>query len=243
MKLVISDSIQKKYPELRIGVVVAEDVNNNTSTELEEFVTTEFRKFASKHEHPSAIAKHKNILAWREIYRSFGVNPKKKKPTAEALLTRVVRSSFVPNINPAVNAYLASEMCHYLPIGGYDLDQIDGDIELRESTGGEEFVGVGSSDVELTMEGEVVYGDDARILTRRWNYRDCDYSKIDVRTKCLALFVEGPISEISDNELKDTANNMSANLSTYCNAKTTVLFLDKGQHDLTLLPCYSFSDK
>ncbi len=235
MKLVLSDSIQKKFPDLRIGVAVAEGVINKSSPELEDFITKEFRIFASKHDHPSDIAKHKNINAWREIYKSFGVNPKKKKPTAEALLTRVVRSSFIPNINPAVDAYLASEMLHYLPIGGYDLDRIEGDIVLKESIGNEEFIGVGSTEVESTIEGEVVYCDKARILTRRWNYRDCDYSKIDTGTTRLALFVEGPITEITDTELKETANSMSDNLSKFCNAKVRVLFLEKGKNELELL--------
>jgi len=234
MKLAIAESIQKKYPDLRIGIVVADEVRNEPSAALEEFVTKGFRVFASKHDNPNDVEKHKNILAWREIYRSFGVNPKKKKPTAEALLTRVVRSSFVPNINPAVDAYLASEMLHYLPIGGYDLEKIDGDIVLRESVGGEEFTGVGSDDVEKTDQGEVIYADSSRVLTRRWNYRDCDHSKIDVGTTRLALFVEGPVHEISDDEIKDTAQDMSANLSKYCGAKTKVLFLERGQNEIDL---------
>jgi DNA/RNA-binding domain of Phe-tRNA-synthetase-like protein len=61
------------------------------------------------------------IRAWREAYQAFKVNPKKFKPSAEALLRRVVKGSPVPWISKAVNAYLLAELSYLLPVGGYDL--------------------------------------------------------------------------------------------------------------------------
>lgn len=234
MQLIVSNSMQAKYPNLRTAVLVAEGVNNSYSESLEHFVRMAFSAFAAQHTDVEDIEQHKNILAWREVYRSFGSNPKKKKPTAESLLSRVVRSAFVPHINPVVDVYLASELLHFLPIGGYDLDRITGNIVLHESIGGEPFVGVGSTDIEPTDAGEVIYSDDARVLTRRWNYKDCDHAKIDTATTRLMLVVEGAVADISDQELKETAEDMGRNLSKYCGATTRVLFMEKGQTSLEL---------
>lgn len=235
MKLVISDAIKEKYPALRIGLVVARNVNNAIYQEdLEEFVKDVFKKFINEFDDHKDFDDHKNINAWREVYRSFGINPKKKKPTAESLLARAIRSNYIPHISPAVDAYLCAETAHYLPIGGYDLTRISGDIILRFSNGSEEFHGVGAEVAEVTNEGEVIYADNERVLTRCWNYRDCDYSKIDTETSTLALFSEAPLAEISDDEVKETIEQISANLQKFCGAQCLVMFMSSNENEITI---------
>jgi len=151
MKLIISTEIRTEYPDLRIGIVIAENIFNSEYKEgLKEYCSKRFKEFSHKFNSEKELSEVKNILAWQNIYRSFGVNPKKKCPTAEALLSRVIKTGFVPCINPAVDSYLIAETLHNLPIGGYDLNKINGDIMLRFSPGGESFLGIGSKDVENT---------------------------------------------------------------------------------------------
>ncbi|MFH2059656.1 MAG: phenylalanine--tRNA ligase beta subunit-related protein [Pseudomonadota bacterium] len=236
MKLIIADEIRKNYPDLRIGVVIAEQVDNKEhSEELLSYTKNKFWDFIDKYITPQQLREHKNIQAWREIYKSFGVKPKKHKPTAEALLTRVLKQ-FIPKISPAVDCYLISESIHCLPIGGYDIDQIEGDITLRYSKGNEDFIGIGSDKKDTTDEGEVIYSDSKRVLTRRWNYRDCDNCKIDVDSKRIALFVEGALDVIDDSEIKETIDDISSNLKKFCKAETKTFFLGKDKNDIQILP-------
>jgi DNA/RNA-binding domain of Phe-tRNA-synthetase-like protein len=106
--------------------------------------------------------------------------------------TRPLKTGGLPTINTAVDAYNAVSVRHLIPMGGFDLDRVAGDIRLRFSAGGEEFTPLGSDKTELTYVGEVVYADDERILTRRWNYRDCDETKITEGTRNAVLFTDGP---------------------------------------------------
>jgi DNA/RNA-binding domain of Phe-tRNA-synthetase-like protein len=236
MKLQISTEILNRYPDLRIGVVVADGVvNNSYAGNLETRCRQVLGDFSNRFRTLDALEKNKNILAWRDIYRSFGANPKKKTPTAEAFLSRVVKSNFVPHISPAVDSYLITEAFHCLPIGGYDMSRISGDITLRFSSGKEQFQGIGSSDFEPTDSGEVLYADSARVLTRRWNYKDCDYAKITPETKQLVLFVEGPLAVIPDDAISQTVDAMASNLREFCKASTKLLFLGKGQDSLQLI--------
>lgn len=236
MKLLIDKKIREKYPDLRIGVVIAQQLNNeNYKVELEEFCRNNFTTFGNKFESHKELDDVKNIVAWRDIYRSFGINPKKKKPTAEALLARTIKSGFVPHISPAVDAYLCAEALHYLPIGGYDLTKISDDIILRNAKPGESFLGVGSDKEESTIEGEIVYADTVRVLTRCWNYKDCDYAKIDVHTKTIALFVEGAFDIITDEEIRETTNAIATNLMNYCDALCTVKFLSSDQDEVDII--------
>jgi DNA/RNA-binding domain of Phe-tRNA-synthetase-like protein len=125
------------------------------------------------------------IEAWRQAYRTFGVKPRDSRPTAEAFLRRLIKGADFPTISKAVDAYLLVETDYYLPVGGYDLDTITGDIRLRFSGGDEPFIPLGAKLDENTKPGEVVYADDRRILTRKWNYRDCDHCKITDQSQIL----------------------------------------------------------
>ena len=235
MKLLIDEAIRKSYPDLRIGVVIANGIDNyEYKNDIEEFCKSIFIGFSNKFDSHKDLESLKNIIAWRNIYRSFGINPKKKKPTAESLLSRVIKSSFIPHISPAVDVYLCAETLHYLPIGGYDLSRINGNIVLRYAISGEQFLGVGSDEPEETIEGEVVYADDDRILTRCWNYKDCDYSKISNNTKDIALFIEGAVSDIYDDEIMETASFVARNLSKYCGADCKTVFLTKEMNEMLI---------
>lgn len=236
MKLIIDKNVRAQYPDLRIGIVVASNVNNSSySEQLDLYIKKKFRAFAEQYKEPSELLSHKNIKCWQETYRSFGINPKKKKPTAESLLYRTVKSGFIPHINAAVDSYLVAETLFCLPIGGYDLDKISGDITLRISDGGERFLGVGSDSEEITDVGEVIYSDYARVLTRRWNYRDAEYTKIqEISSKKIALFTEAPNKDITDDEIAGTVLEIVNNLKRFCDANVNAFILTKSQNEIVL---------
>jgi len=218
MKLIIADDIVDMFPELRIGIVIARGVNNfGYSDEIETLkqATAEAvrRIFSSE-----TLSQHPYIAAWRETYRRFGTNPKKYRPTAEALLRRILRGEGIPTISKVVDLYLVVEAEFYLPIGGYDLDKITGDIILRLSPGGECFIPLGMPQVEeRTYPGEVVYSDANKVLTRRWNYRDCDFAKITNESRNVALFCEAALSDIPTAHLARCVQQLAVYLQRFCN--------------------------
>lgn len=126
---------------------------------------------------PSSLSSYLNMDVWRKAYQRFGVKAKQHKPTHEALARRLLKGDGWPSINPVVDIYLTNQVAHLLPHGGYDRSSLSGDISLDISPGNEPFVALGGEE-ELTNEGEVVYRDEERILTRRWNYRDGHHTRI-----------------------------------------------------------------
>ena len=181
-----------RYPLAHIGVLVAEGVEVARSDAGLEKVKAEALLAAEEKLGGGPATRHPFIASWREMYRSFGTRPGDYRPSAEALVRRALKTGGLPTINTAVDAYNAVSVRHLIPMGGFDLDRVAGDIRLRFSPGGEEFTPLGSEETELTYVGEVVYADDERILTRRWNYRDCDDTKITPGTSNVVLFADGP---------------------------------------------------
>ncbi|MFH2111678.1 MAG: phenylalanine--tRNA ligase beta subunit-related protein [Candidatus Bathyarchaeota archaeon] len=179
------------YPGVHIGVLVGRGLKNASIHPAVEAAKREALEALPGKLGDGPASRHPFIASWREMYRSFGTKAGDYRPSAEALARRALKEGALPRINSAVDAYNAVSVRHLVPMGGFDLDRVRGDIVLRCSEGGEEFTPLGPAAAEETYPGEVVYADDARVLTRRWNYRDCEETKITVGTANVAMFVDG----------------------------------------------------
>ena len=96
--------------------------------------------------------------AVRAMYRRFGVDPTKTRPSSEALLRRVRKGDPLPRINTVVDVCNWCSLEFQVPYGLYDLGQIQGAVVLRAGTAGESYAGIRKDDVHL--EGRLVLADD-----------------------------------------------------------------------------------
>ncbi len=204
-----------RYPEAHVGVLVAEEIRVERGDAALEEVKAQALRAAEEKLGGVPATRHPFIASWREMYRSFGTKPGDYRPSAEALVRRALKTGRLPTINAAVDAYNAVSVMHLIPMGGFDLDRVVGDITLRFSPGGEEFTPLGSDKREETYAGEVVYADDERILTRRWNYRDCDETKITGETRSVVLFIDGP-EGVPRSSVEDALLDLENMLTRHC---------------------------
>lgn len=97
--------------------------------------------------------------AVRAMYRRFGVDPTKTRPSSEALLRRVRKGDPLPRINNVVDVCNWCSLEFQVPYGLYDLAHISGAIHLRTGRAGESYPGIRKDEVHL--EGRLVLADDA----------------------------------------------------------------------------------
>jgi DNA/RNA-binding domain of Phe-tRNA-synthetase-like protein len=170
-RIFVDDTVRELRPDFAVLLITAEGlVNGPSSGDLDLHAETDLA----------------HVEAWREAYRGFGVNPKRARPSVDALLRR----DDLPRINRVVDAYNAISVRYSLPIGGEDLDAYDGPARLVRARGDEPFDTVknGEPVVEHPEPGEVVWRDDAGVTCRRWNWRQCTRTRITEQTKN-ALFI------------------------------------------------------
>jgi lysyl-tRNA synthetase class 2 len=105
-------------------------------------------------------------------------------------------------------------------MGGDDIDHIDGNIMLKIADGTEKFVPLLSEEVENPHEGEVVYADDNDVLCRRWNWRECDKSKMTEQTKNVILYAEGLVP-VTKEEVQTDIDELAELVKKYCGTETT----------------------
>jgi DNA/RNA-binding domain of Phe-tRNA-synthetase-like protein len=86
----------------------------------------------------------------RALYRRFGTDPTKVRPSSEALLRRLKKGEPFPRVNSLVDVANAMSVQLQVPVGLYDLEKIRGDeLVLRLGTEGEKYTGIGKERVNL----------------------------------------------------------------------------------------------
>lgn len=196
MQFEIRDSFIALFPRAIIGIIRGQNVRPRTELSV---LLTQFRAQALSTlrslDEDNGQPRHDHFSIWQQAYKSFGVNPKKCRPTHEALARRLARDPSWRSINPIVDVYLSNQVEFLLPHGGYDAARLSGTLQLCRAAGGEPFEPLGGGE-ERVDPGEVIYQDGARVLTRCWNYRDSETSKITGETRDFVLMIESPSEEI-----------------------------------------------
>jgi DNA/RNA-binding domain of Phe-tRNA-synthetase-like protein len=87
----------------------------------------------------------------RELYRHFGIDPTRVRPSNEALLRRLKKGESLPRINSLVDVANAMSVQLQVPVGLYDLGKTKGEeLVIRLGADGESYTGIGKEKVNVT---------------------------------------------------------------------------------------------
>ncbi|CAL9370149.1 hypothetical protein SUDANB108_00844 [Streptomyces sp. enrichment culture] len=202
LTLTVSDDVRALAPGFTHVAIEAHGLVNGPSTDASaELLDDAARRLAARldgrapHEDPY-------MAAWREVYTAFGSKPSRTRNSAEALAKRALTDAGLPRINLLVDLYNAVSVAHLIPVGGEDLDRVQGGMRLVRATGEEDFVTVagGEETVEHPDAGEVVWCDDAGVTCRRWNWRQGPRTRLTERTASGIFLLESmapmPVAEV-----------------------------------------------
>jgi DNA/RNA-binding domain of Phe-tRNA-synthetase-like protein len=149
----VSPEVAAAWPDYRVAVVIADGIRNGPSDEVSERLLAAAER-AARESGLERAADDPRIAAWRRVFSEFGSKPSRYPCSAESLLARVLKGGELPRINALVDTYNAVSLRHAIPVGGEDLDELQGDLRL----------------VRID-DGEVVWRDDEGVTCRRWNWR------------------------------------------------------------------------
>jgi DNA/RNA-binding domain of Phe-tRNA-synthetase-like protein len=98
------------------------------------------------------------IARVRAMYKRFGLDPTKVRPSSEALLRRVRKGDPLPRVNSLVDICNWCSVETQLPFGLYDFDKIEGDaVSLRVGAAGEGYDGIRKD--RVNVDGRLTLAD------------------------------------------------------------------------------------
>jgi DNA/RNA-binding domain of Phe-tRNA-synthetase-like protein len=228
MRFRIEEEVIRMFPQFCRGIVVAAGIDNSKPCpELVSLLREEEEKLRQDSE--MDLATHPRILVWKDAYRKFGSNPNKFTPSIMFLTKQVKAGKPVRSISPAVDAFNIISIRHVIPCGGDDMDSVEEDVTLGRASSDEIFAPIFKPEVnEHPGPGEIIYVNrrSKRVLCRRWNWRNADFSKITPDTRNLAINVDGMIPSISREELEEAAQELKQLLNRYCGGTIFIHYLD-----------------
>ncbi len=173
LSLTVSDEVRLLAPGFTHLAIEAHGLVNGPSTEASSALLDDAARRLAVRLDGRAPHEDAHMVAWREVYTAFGSKPSRTRNSAEALARRALSEGGLPRINLLVDLYNAISVAHLIPVGGEDVDRIEGGMHLVRATGDEDFVTAagGEQVVEHPDAGEVVWRDETGVTCRRWNWR------------------------------------------------------------------------
>ncbi|MFE1782213.1 B3/4 domain-containing protein [Streptomyces sp. NPDC059506] len=207
----LAAAVAEAFPDTLVALVTANGLRGRESWPRTAAAVEELERQLADGTWSPADETDPRIEAWHTAYRSFGTNPRRVRPSVDALGRRLAKKGALPRINPAVDSYNAVSVRHGLPAGAFDLDHVAGDVFVRHADGTESFTPLGEpGTVETPGPGEIVYADDEGVLTRHWNHRDAHRTRVTEDSTRVVFLLEtlragrdGHLLETAADELRD----------------------------------------
>jgi DNA/RNA-binding domain of Phe-tRNA-synthetase-like protein len=214
-RLIVSEDIFESYPDFKVGVLTFSGVNNN---EPHPDVVALLRKGEERMRDTigtTPLNEYPTIAAWRAAHKKFGSNPKDYPPSILAIAKRVMKGDVIPNINPLVDLYNYIGMKYAVSVGGEDIDTIEGDMVMDYARGDEPYFQIGSLINEPPARNEVIYKDARGAICRRFNWRECDRTKLTSDTTRPVLLME-TFPPTTDEDIANMQIELQALVERYC---------------------------
>ena len=225
MKFKINSKIFESFPDLNIGIITAKGIDNTGSNEEIISLIRKQEEEIKANFNTETLSQNPKIDSWRKAYSSFGAKPKKYKCSVENLYRMILEGIKLRHINKIVDVYNYISIKHMIPVGGDDTDKVEGSITLTFAKGDEPFIELNLEETKHPKEGEIIYLDEKEVLCRRWNWRECDKSKMTEQTKNVALVVEG-LPPVTKEEVETMIKELSELVQKFCGGEIKTFILN-----------------
>lgn len=230
----VTDDLFATFPDVVLGVVIARGIDNSGE---DGEVLAALRREEERVRRELAgiqVSEHPRVAPWRVAYRAFGAKPKDYPSSIENLLRRVLKGHTLRPINPLVDLYNTISLRHLVPVGGEDLDAVEGDVLLTRAGDDEPPVLLlGEPEPRAPRPGEVIYKDDLGAICRRWNWKEADRTKLTPATRRAILVVEG-LPPVGRNAVDGAVQELAGLIRTHCGGEVRTGLIDRDRPGISL---------
>jgi DNA/RNA-binding domain of Phe-tRNA-synthetase-like protein len=215
--------VATRFPSVAGGVIHAVGVSNGPSPAA---LTEAFRAeqaLVRARIGETQLSELPTLAAWRRAFRAFGVDPTAYRSAAEALLRRLTKQGSIPSINALVDIGNLVAIRYGLPVAMFDQRTVSGGTTVQLANGTESFTDLGSGERETPEEGEVIFIDDAGLVSaRRWCWRQSAESASGASTTEVLVTVEGHHDD-AERDVTSAVADLQALLSAYASPEAMAL--------------------
>lgn len=167
------------------------------------------------------LAELASVTAWRRAFSAFGVEPTRYRSAPESLLRRLTKQGEIPSVSLLVDLGNLVSIRYGLAVAVCDQRDVAGGTTVRFADGSERFTDLGTDDVVHPEPGEVIFADDAGLISaRRWCWRQSAQSATSEDTTEILVTVEGQ-HEDAPAAVEAAVSDLTALLAEHAGAPST----------------------
>ncbi len=142
MEIQVSSELCRLVPGFNAGVIHYRNIEVGASPQMLKGRLQLFQESIFFELEDKKVTDLEGIKEWREIFKKAGKDPNRYRPSAEALYRRVQKQNYLQTVHSAIDVNNFFSLEYQVPIGIYDSDKLDGDIELRLGEEDEQYTGL-----------------------------------------------------------------------------------------------------
>ncbi len=210
----IDRAVIKTYPTISVGVATIKDVQiKKSDNKLEEEKTKLLTSLAGLT--TEQLGNYPEILAYRKLYKSMGIDWHSRRPSPEALLRRIALNKGLYTVNTCVDAYNLVVLKNRISVGAFDLDAMKFPTILRFPQPSESILLLGDDKPTEYKPTELAYFDQNGGFNIDFNYRDSQRTAVKETTTNLYINVDG-IYDISPGMVEKVLRETCDIITKYC---------------------------
>ena len=207
--------ILTRYPTVVGGVILARRMTNGPAPKDLQAAFIAEQQATLQRIGDTPLSQITSLVAWRAVFRSFGVDPTQYRSAAEALLRRLTKKGDIPSINLLVDLGNLVSIRYALPVAVFDTRTLQGAVTVHFADGSERYTTLGQDEVGHPEPGEVVFSDEAKlVIARRWCWRQSDQIAAQQETTQAIITVEAHHAE-GQQDVDAALNDLLTLLRTY----------------------------
>lgn len=148
MTLLINSQITTETPEVKLLLTELEFTYEKKQVSIWNELLTPLIKELEQQD-VDTIRQHPAIIGTKNIYKHYGKDPARFRPSSESLWRRIVQQKGLYQINNLVDLNNYFSLLYKLPFGVYDLAKLSLPIELIIGETGMSYPGIGKGSVNL----------------------------------------------------------------------------------------------
>ncbi|HLC65412.1 MAG TPA: phenylalanine--tRNA ligase beta subunit-related protein [Candidatus Nanoarchaeia archaeon] len=209
MRVIADKKLFRKFEGLHVGVVVLKGIDNRGDDRKIFGLLEEVENFVRLNFTYEKLARSATISSWRSAYDEFGERPEKYHCSVEGLMGNVLGGKAVRGANKLQDVINYLSLKHIVPVGGFDLNSVNGNLRLCFASGKETFFD--GKKRSRPSKGEVILKDDKEVASRKWNWKASHNFRLRASSKDSIILIDAlpPVSKATltkiMEDLKDVA--------------------------------------
>lgn len=138
MNISINDSLFTTNDQLKIGIIHYTKIVVSESPQMIKGRTQLYQENLYLELQENPVTERPGIAEWRKVWKAFGADPNRYRHSAESLMRRIAKQNYLSPVHSAVDLNNFFSLQYEIPIGIYDEEKLEGNIEILlgdENTG------------------------------------------------------------------------------------------------------------